>query len=80
MLLSTDDIVKIVAAGGGIILDTKFKTQADLVRIAAASRKKGPKIVLRNLTDRSADDLVVIAAAGQGAVIFDLEQERAQSQ
>ena len=71
--LSTDEIVRIVAAGGGIILDTKYKSTDELVRIAASSKPNGAKVILRNLTYKSTDELVRIGAAGKGNVIFDLE-------
>jgi hypothetical protein len=70
VILTTTDLVSIVGAGGGIILDTRFKTTQELVSIAFASRHKGSKIILTNLSLRTSQDLVSIASAGDGNVIF----------
>jgi hypothetical protein len=70
MILTTQDLISIVSAGGGIILDTKHKTTQDLISIAAASRNKGSKIVLTNLSIKTTQDLISIASAGNGNVIF----------
>lgn len=70
MLLTTTDLIGIVSAGGGIILDTEYKTTEELVSIASASKHKGAKIILKNLTYRTTLELVSIASAGNGNVIF----------
>ena len=74
MLLEPNDIVSIVGAGGGVILDLNeiHYTVTDLVSIAGASRSKGAKIILRNLPALKQADLVSIAGAGGGNVIFEL--------
>ncbi|MFH1614381.1 MAG: hypothetical protein ABIG61_04765 [Planctomycetota bacterium] len=70
MILTTQDIVSIVSAGGGMVLDTKNRTTQDLISITSASRNKGSKIILKNLSFRTTQELVSIASAGNGNVIF----------
>lgn len=67
---STEDIVRIAAAGGGFELRAGNRSPADLLRIAAAAKMGGAKVVLRGLASRSMDELIDIAAAGAGAVMF----------
>jgi len=72
MSKTTDSLVRIVAAGGGLIIDGKSKTTDSLVRIAAATNQKGNKITMTNMGSKTTDSLVRISAAGQGNVILDL--------
>lgn len=67
---STDDLVKIVSYGGGIVIDTTKSTD-DLVKIASYAAGKGSRVVIKNAGYKSTDDLVTIASYGKGAVIFD---------
>ena len=68
---STNDLVRIVAAGGGLVMDAAVRSTNDLVRIAAAGSSKGAPLVFRDMAVRSTDDLVRIAAAGKGCVQFE---------
>lgn len=72
MAFTTDSLVRIAAAGGGIVLDCKGFTADSLVRIAAATKTNGAKIILTNLNGYTVDSLVRIGAAGQGNVILDI--------
>jgi hypothetical protein len=74
MSKTTDSLVRIAAAGGGMIIDCKGKTTDSLVRIAAATNQKGSKVIVTNLGSKTTDSLVRIGAAGQGNVIFDLRE------
>lgn len=67
---TTDDLVRIAAAGGGFRLSAGPRTTDDLVRIAAAASSKGARISFTGLGARATEDLVRIAAAGRGAVMF----------
>lgn len=71
---SVEDLVAIAAAGGGMTLDAAHFTTDDLVRIAAATGKTTPAMIrLIHADQRSVDELVRIAAAGRGSVVFDIE-------
>jgi DNA replication protein len=67
LMKSTDDLVRIAAAGGGLDLRNAGKSTNDLVRIAAAASGNGARIMING--NKSTDDLVRIAAAGGGCVV-----------
>jgi DNA replication protein len=69
--MSTEDLVRIAEAGGGFRLDTVGRPTADLVRIAAAASDWGVRLVFSGMTGFSTDDLVRIAVAGEGCVVFE---------
>lgn len=72
MSKTTDQLVKIVSSGGGVIIDAKGKTTDQLVKIAFASSKSGAKIILTNCNSKTTDQLFKIGSAGNGNVILDL--------
>ena len=67
---TTEELLRIVAAGGGMRLDASKMTTDDLVAIAAALSQNA-RLILTGLGARSTDDLVRIAAAGRGGVFFE---------
>jgi hypothetical protein len=67
---TTNDLVSIVEAGGGLDLDVSMRFTPDLVKIASAALKSGATVILRNIGMRVTHDLVEIAQAGGGRVIF----------
>lgn len=71
MVLTVDQIVRVVAAGGGININAQGKTVDQVVRIAAAASTRQARIVIRNTAFFTVDQLVRIAAAGKGCVFFD---------
>lgn len=67
----TNDLVRIVHAGGGMEVDLGMRPVEDIVRIAhAASNEPGTRLVIDGMQMRTAEDLIRIAAAGKGAVVF----------
>ena len=68
---TTDELVRIAVAGGGLRLDAAGRSTDDLVRIAVAGSTKGLRLVFAGLTGRSTDELVSIAVAGKGCVVFE---------
>lgn len=68
-LRSTDDLVRIAVAGGGLVLGSTGKSTEDLVRIAVAASNRGARLTIAAGT-MSVDELVQIAVAGQGVVQF----------
>ena len=63
--------MRIAAAGGGFAIDGGRFTTEDLMRVAAASGNKGVTLHLHGLSGRTSEELMRIAAAGDGAVFFD---------
>lgn len=69
----TDNLVRIVNAGGGVSIDaSKFVTD-NLVRIANASRDKNCTIIIRHSNKLVTDNIVRIANAGNGNIIFEFD-------
>jgi hypothetical protein len=68
----TPQIGEIVAAGGGVILDAGSKTRPQLVEIAAEAARSGATVILRNVGNKLTSQLVDIARAGKGKVIFEI--------
>jgi DNA replication protein len=68
---TTDDLIRIAAAGGGFILEAGNRTTDDLIRIAAAASGKGSFLHLRGVGNRTTDELIRIGAASKGSVVFE---------
>lgn len=71
---TTDQLVRIIAAGGGMRIDANSKTIDQLVRMAAAGAKRQSQLVIINAQSKTTDQLVRIAAAGDGCVFFDFTE------
>lgn len=71
VMRSALDLKRIVAAGGGLVIDASGYSILDLKSIAAAAKTD---IVLKNVSDISAIDLKNIAAAGNGHVVIDMTE------
>lgn len=72
MTKMTKQILRIVAAGGGVILNAQEKTTPQLVQIASAAAGSGATVILKNADTKTTEQLVQIATAGNGRVIFEL--------
>lgn len=66
----TDDLIRIVAAGGGVCIDAKSRLTDDLIRIAAAAKSSGAHVTFEGMSARLTDDLIRISAAGKGHVVL----------
>jgi ABC-type branched-subunit amino acid transport system substrate-binding protein len=72
MSKTTDQLVRIASAGGGMIIDGEAKTTDQLVRIATTAAGSGVQVIIANVNSKTTDQLVRIASAGGGHVILDL--------
>jgi hypothetical protein len=66
----TGDLVRLVAAGGGIDMDMTVRPVEDLIRIATAAARTGARVIFRGTRGRAVTDLIAIATAGKGCVMF----------
>lgn len=64
------DLIRIVSAGGGFHVDCNKYTAIDLVRVANAASIGGGFIYIENASNLNVLDMVRIASAGKGHVIF----------
>lgn len=69
---TTDQLVRIAFAGGGMVIDASDKTTDQLIRIASASSQSSAKVIIINVNSKTTDQLVRIASAGNGNVVLDL--------
>ena len=68
---TTEELMQIAAAGGGFRFNSGTRHTDDLTRIAAAAKSGDATVVLAGISDRPTADLIQIAAAGKGSVIFE---------
>lgn len=71
MSIMTSDLIKIAAAGGGMRIDCKKRMVSDIIRIASNASQSRACILLVNTDSLQVSDLLRIAGAGKGCVIFD---------
>ncbi len=69
---TTADLMTIVAAGGGIIIDAKTKTTSDLIEIVSAAVRSGTTVIFTGLGSKTTSDLMGIGSTGKNHVILDL--------
>ena len=73
MIMATATAIDILAAGGGLRVSTKMMMPATLIEYAAAALSGGGRLeIVIGDTFLLPDMMVQIAAAGSGAVLFDL--------
>ena len=68
---TADELIRIVAVGGGVRFDGRARRTADLIMISAATKKNGGQAIFTGMSARTTDELIQIAAAGAGHVIFE---------
>lgn len=68
---TTEELIRVAAAGGGFRLSASSRTTEDLIRIAAAGSTKRSPLIFTGLGNRTTEELIRIGAAGQGCVTFD---------
>lgn len=67
------DLVEIAAAGGGLELRAALLSTEILIEIATAAGSSRAQITFHEMMDRPTADLVRIAQAGKGNVVFAME-------
>ena len=70
-LKSVDELLTIASAGGGFRLDCSLKSTDELCQIAAAAHTSGATVIMFGINLKTTEELVKIAEASQGAVIFE---------
>jgi hypothetical protein len=70
-LRNTDDIMKIVATGGGVKMDGTQRSTEDLMKIASAASYRGARVIFTGMALRPTDDLMKIGASGKDNVSFE---------
>ena len=65
-----DELVQIVVAGGGFVINAGPRRTDELVQIAVAASKKGARVTFNGLGGRQIGEIVQIAVAGKGCIVF----------
>ena len=66
-----DDLIQIASAGGGFRLDATQRYPDELMQIATAAKNGGATVIFYGMSRCYTHDLIRIATAGKGAVIFE---------
>jgi hypothetical protein len=69
---TTEDLLKIAASGGGLVLDARGRNIIDLMEIAAQCADSNNTLYLKNCGGFATIDLMKIAAAGHHHVVVEL--------
>ncbi len=69
--MSLDDLIRIAQAGGGFRLNATHRYPNELMQIATAAKTGGATVIFSGMSAHYTDDLIQIATAGKGAVIFE---------
>ncbi len=72
MILGTHYAVRVLAAGGGLIMSCQGQLPDTLKQLAAAARLGGGQLTLTNCEFLIPEIMIQIAAAGSKHVTFDL--------
>jgi hypothetical protein len=67
---SKDELVRILHAGGGWVLNEKDAGKSVLKELAEKAAQGGATLIFQGLQGRDAEEMVEIARAGKGKVIF----------
>lgn len=68
------DLLNILRAGGGLVLDGRHFQIPDLISMAKAAGEARTRLVLRNAVTVRTADPIAIAKAGKGYVLFEVER------
>lgn len=66
----TDDLIRILMAGGGLTINGSARMTDDLVRMAMAAANSGATLQISGMQARMSNDIIRIALAGKGRVHF----------
>lgn len=61
---STDNLIRIVKAGGNLIIDAENKSTDNIIRIVKVAVQMDKVVTFRNLSNKSTDNLIRIVKAG----------------
>jgi len=70
-LLRTDQLIEIVRAGGGLKINASIRKTADLMSLAQAAAAKQVSLHFTGCSLKQPEDLLAIARAGAGCVVFE---------
>ena len=75
MIFTIEQLKTIVGSGGGLVLDASAYTFHQLRDIVAAAPLNKARLRLKNVSGFTADQLLLLAAAAPGLIVFDLDAD-----
>lgn len=72
MIITTEQLKRIIGAGGGLIIDASTLTFNQLKDLSPAANTAKARITVRNLSGLTALQLNELAALAPGLIVFDL--------
>lgn len=74
MSLDFNNILRIISAGGGLIIDLNNSNLSfnELLRLASSAGNSGANLIIKNSNSLDHSQLLRISSAGKGNVIFEL--------
>ncbi len=79
MMITTVQLRKIIAAGGGVVVDGSRTTMQQLKEIATEAVKSNVKITIRNATNITSHHLEQLASMAPGLITFALTLNATQA-
>ena len=68
---STDELMQIAGAGGGFVFNVGPRSVDELARIATSAKTGGCMVHMRGIRGLSTQQIIQIATAGSGHVVFE---------
>ena len=65
------DLIRIIASGGGLSFNASAFATTDLVSIAATASSNSPIVTMKGIGSRETHELIQIASNGRGRVVFE---------
>ncbi len=72
MAKSTDNLIRLVKAGGNLSIDAEGMSTDNIIRVVNVAIEKGKNITFRNLSSHSTDNLLKIIKAGGSNVVLEV--------
>lgn len=68
----TSEIIKIITAGGNVIVDCSDKIENDLIEIVSTATNCNKKVILKNAESKTTDTLIKVISCGGDNVFVEV--------
>lgn len=72
MGISTDNLIRIVKAGGNLSINAESMSTDNIIRVIQVAIENGKSITFRNISSHSTDNLIRIVKAGGDNVFLEV--------
>lgn len=74
MILTNEQLIRLVATGGGLVLDASTVTFTQLRDLSAAAVGNRAQITVKNCSGLTAQQLTLLASLAPGQLVFDISE------